>query len=130
MENFIKKLKILLNKEDLNASKFSEIIGVQRSSVSHILSGRNKPSLDFILKIHKSTIDVDLEWLLSSEADQDLNSTTLPKPKQNTKNDLKIDFVKNDNIDRIVIFFSKILNKSKKIGYKIKVKPEFIKYCM
>lgn len=106
MENFIKKLKILLNKEDLNASKFSEIIGVQRSSVSHILSGRNKPSLDFILKIHKSTIDVDLEWLLSNEADQDLNSTTLSKPKQNTKKDLKIDFVKNDNIDRIVIFFS------------------------
>ena len=106
MENFIKKLKILLSKEDLNASKFSEIIGVQRSSVSHILSGRNKPSLDFILKIHKSTIDVDLEWLLSDDAERDLNSTTLSKPKENTKKDLKIDFIKNDNIDRIVIFFS------------------------
>ena len=105
MENFIKKLKILLNKEDLNASKFSEIIGVQRSSVSHILSGRNKPSLYFILKIHKSTIDVDLEWLLSDDPEQDLNSTTLSN-KENTKKDLKIDFIKNDNIDRIVIFFS------------------------
>ena len=106
MENFIKKLKILLSKEDLNASRFSEIIGVQRSSVSHILSGRNKPSLDFILKIHKSTIDVDLEWLLSDDVERDLNSTTLSKPKENTKKDLKIDFIKNDNIDRIVIFFS------------------------
>jgi hypothetical protein len=37
---------------------------VQRSSVSHILSRRNKPSLDFILKIQSQFEDVDFEWLL------------------------------------------------------------------
>ena len=54
MEDFTKKLKLLLENEGLTASKFAEKIGVQRSSVSHVLSGRNKPSLDFILKINKS----------------------------------------------------------------------------
>ena len=53
MKNFVEKLKIIIDNEGLTASKFSEKIGVQRSSVSHILSGRNKPSLDFILKIKK-----------------------------------------------------------------------------
>ena len=52
MEDFTKKLKLLLENEGLTASKFAEKIGVQRSSVSHVLSGRNKPSLDFILKIN------------------------------------------------------------------------------
>jgi len=54
MEDFTKKLKLLLENEGLTASKFAEKIGVQRSSVSHVLSGRNKPSLDFILKINNS----------------------------------------------------------------------------
>jgi transcriptional regulator with XRE-family HTH domain len=46
----------------LNASAFADKIGVQRSSLSHLLSGRNKPSLDFILKIVDVFPDVDLYW--------------------------------------------------------------------
>jgi hypothetical protein len=38
---------------------------VQRSSLSHLLSGRNKPSLDFILKIVDVFPDVDLYWILN-----------------------------------------------------------------
>ena len=54
MNDFTEKLKKIIEDEGLTASKFAEKIGVQRSSVSHVLSGRNKPSLDFILKINKS----------------------------------------------------------------------------
>ena len=45
MESFIKRLLEVLKKKSMSASQFAEKIGVQRSSVSHILSGRNKQCL-------------------------------------------------------------------------------------
>ena len=48
-----------------SASSFSEKIEVQQSSISHIISGRNKPSLDFILKILKAYPEISLYWLLN-----------------------------------------------------------------
>jgi plasmid maintenance system antidote protein VapI len=64
IEDFIKRLEIILDYYSLNASSFADKIGVQRSSLSHLLSGRNKPSLDFILKIVDVFPDVDLYWIL------------------------------------------------------------------
>ena len=59
----------MLNNQ-LSAAAFAERIGVQRSSVSHILSRRNKPSLDFMLKIHEHFREVDLDWLLLGNSKQ------------------------------------------------------------
>ncbi len=53
-----------LNAEGINPTRFAERIGVQRSSISHILSGRNKPSYDFIVKIMESFPSLSPEWLL------------------------------------------------------------------
>jgi transcriptional regulator with XRE-family HTH domain len=50
---------------NLTASAFADEIGVQRSSVSHILSGRNKPSLEFIQKVISKYPKVDAAWLIS-----------------------------------------------------------------
>ena len=66
-EDFIKRLEILLDYYGLNASSFADKIGVQRSSLSHLLSGRNKPSLDFILKILEVFPEVDLYWVLNGK---------------------------------------------------------------
>lgn len=66
-ENFVKRLEIILDYYNLNASAFADKIGVQRSSLSHLLSGRNKPSLDFILKIIEVFPDVDLYWILNGK---------------------------------------------------------------
>jgi transcriptional regulator with XRE-family HTH domain len=66
-EGFIKRLEIILEYYSLNASAFADKIGVQRSSLSHLLSGRNKPSLDFILKILEVFPDVDLYWILNGK---------------------------------------------------------------
>lgn len=63
-EDFVKRLEILMDYYGLNASLFADKISVQRSSISHLLSGRNKPSLDFILKIMDVFPDVDLYWIL------------------------------------------------------------------
>ena len=62
--DFIIRLKKILQRNGLSAAAFAERIGVQRSSVSHILSERNKPSLDFVLKINEHFNDVNIEWLL------------------------------------------------------------------
>ncbi len=50
--------------EKVNASQLSEIIGIQRSTLSHILSGRNMPSLDVIIKLLKAFPEISAEWLL------------------------------------------------------------------
>ena len=63
--DFTNRLKKILNYHQLTASLFADKIGVQRSSISHILSGRNKPSLDFILKVTNTFTDVDIYWLLN-----------------------------------------------------------------
>lgn len=56
-------LKILTGNQ-LSATRFADIIGVQKSSISHILSGRNKPSFDFIEKILLKFPDINPEWLI------------------------------------------------------------------
>lgn len=63
----------LLNNEGLSASKFADIIGVQRSSMSHILSGRNNPSLDFIQKIMRSFPQISGDWLISGSGEMHKN---------------------------------------------------------
>lgn len=62
--NMIDRLKLILEYYNLSSSNFAEKIDVPRSSISHLLSGRNKPSLDFVLKVDKAFEDVTLDWLL------------------------------------------------------------------
>ncbi len=63
------RLLKLLDTEQLSSSKFADVIGVQRSSVSHILSGRNKPSFDFLLKTLKAFPLLNADWLILEEGD-------------------------------------------------------------
>ena len=67
IDDFIKRLEIILDYYALSASGFADKIGVQRSSLSHLLSGRNKPSLDLILKIIENFPEVDLYWILNGK---------------------------------------------------------------
>ena len=57
----------LLDLEQLSPSKFADIIGVQRSSISHVLSGRNKPSFDFLQKTLKAFPGLNASWLMTGE---------------------------------------------------------------
>ena len=60
LEEFIKSKKI-------SKSAFANHIGVQRSSIAHFFSGRNKPSLDFFLKIKERYPETDLNWIISGK---------------------------------------------------------------
>lgn len=51
----------------MTAAQFAEKIGISPSSLSHILSGRNNPSLEVVMKIHKACDYISLDWLLYGE---------------------------------------------------------------
>lgn len=66
-EDFVRRLEKILNYYGLSASAFADKIAVQRSTISHLLTGRNKPSLEFVLKVVKSFPEVNLYWLLNGK---------------------------------------------------------------
>jgi transcriptional regulator with XRE-family HTH domain len=75
----IDRIKEIIKKSGLSNADFSDRIGVQKSSLSHVLSERNKPSLDFVLKILEALPEINSDWLLfgkSSLASQKLPSET------------------------------------------------------
>lgn len=73
----MKRLQSVMEFYDLSAASFADRIEVGRSSISHLLSGRNKPSLDFVMKIVQSFPEVELYWLLNGKGN-------FPKKENNT----------------------------------------------
>ena len=128
--DFNKRLKEIMDNEEESASSFSEKIGVQRSSISHILSGRNKPSLEFVLKIVETYPNIDLYWLLLGSKEYGIKEHTPQSPSQPAKTQEKdlfseavpasstdnrdaqgVTFV-NNSIERIVVFYKEGYFKS------------------
>ncbi len=73
------KIKQILIDKNISPSYFADEIGVQRSSISHILSGRNRPSFDIIQKIIRRFPELGYDWIMEED-------TTQPKPGQNSIN--------------------------------------------
>ncbi len=65
----IERLQTIISYFGLTPSSLADSIGVPRSSISHLLSGRNKPSLDFVLKLVKKYPEVNLYWLLNGKGE-------------------------------------------------------------
>lgn len=61
--DFSKRLQLIMDYYELTASAFADSLQIQRSSISHLLSERNKPSLDFILKLVETYPEVDIFWI-------------------------------------------------------------------
>ena len=91
-ERFLERLEFLMENNQLNATAFAEKIGVQRSSVSHILSKRNRPSLEFMLKIHEHFKEVNLEWLILGNQ----NIPLLTPPPKDTNETSELDLIQED----------------------------------
>ncbi|NOY47437.1 MAG: helix-turn-helix transcriptional regulator [Chlorobi bacterium] len=100
-EDFIKRLQKIINFYSLSAATFADKIGVQRSSISHILSGRNRPSLEFVMKVLSSFPEVNLYWLLNGTG-------TFPSQNEsNLQDNIKTRASESmrKEIDRIVVFY-------------------------
>ncbi len=85
MESINDRIQKLLLEKEISASEFSKKINVQRSSISHIINGRNKPSLEIVTKICKVYPDVKLDWLILGE-NYESDSPTPTDPKNIQKN--------------------------------------------
>lgn len=116
-EQFTKRLQKVIDFYGESASSFAEKIGVQRSSISHILSGRNKPSLDFVLKILSTFPEVELYWLMNGKGIFPATTQQLQHPKtvnkKETEDPIKRSLTtistpidsEDKIIERIVIFY-------------------------
>jgi transcriptional regulator with XRE-family HTH domain len=114
---FAERLNKLMDHYQLSASGFADRIQVQRSSISHLLSGRNKPSLDFVLKVVKEFDEVELYWLLNGKGTfpSEIGSTPIQNQEKQpkAKSDRSLSFEKDlanavdqsKKIERIVLFF-------------------------
>lgn len=98
IDDFVKRLENILDYYGLNASAFADKIGIQRSGMSHLLSGRNKPSLDFIMKILEVFPDVDLYWILTGKGNFPKNNeaisleiSKIPRPVLSDESSLPTD---------------------------------------
>jgi len=103
IDEFINRIYILIEEHQLNASSLADKIGVQRSSLSHILSKRNKPSLDFILKIHQKFDKIELNWLLFGQKSNDEISKNYSKTVNSSDLDTNFDLqLKKNKIKEII----------------------------
>lgn len=120
IDDFVNRLETLFEYYGITASGFADKIGVQRSSLSHLLSGRNKPSLDLILKIVQTFPEIDLYWILNGKGnfpkteDQFFKTTEQEKVVSEEKNVSKIELLEDkteksnfsdSEIERIVVFY-------------------------
>ena len=117
-EDFAKRLHQILDYYQLSATALADKLEVNRSTISHLLSGRNKPSLDFVMKLLSHFPEVDLYWLMNGSGQFPKTQDTFqPHPQGDDFRIKKISdqdetgsfpsFRSKDDreIERIVIFF-------------------------
>lgn len=64
MELIKDRISHILRAKNLTATQFAELMQIQPSNVSHLLSGRNKPSLDFLIKLKEVFPEYNYEWII------------------------------------------------------------------
>lgn len=108
MESFKDRLAHILRSKNLTGSQFAGLVGIQPSNVSHLLSGRNNPSLDFLVKLKETFPEYNFDWLIMGK--KPITSVDSIMPKDNTTErsadgQMSIDIVdeKNENIGDIDI---------------------------
>lgn len=109
--NITERLQYIMKLNNLSAAAFADKIEVQRSSISHILSGRNKPSLEFIQKVLAAFPKVSSDWLLTGNTATNENIPTdkvesEPNPTYNSPPTPSNKLEGNKKIQKIVVFYT------------------------
>ena len=125
--DFVKRLEKILEFYQLTATAFAEEVDFNRSTISHLLSGRNKPSLEFVIKLLAKFPEVEMNWLLfgkgsfPSTSEKKTIATPL-KQKSNLNEEKTLDLFSEEiirgnketaeschssrQVDKIVIFYN------------------------
>jgi DNA-binding XRE family transcriptional regulator len=99
MEN---RILNIIEKYQLSSNAFAQEIEVNRSTISHILSGRNKPSIEVLQKILKRFPDISAAWLLLGQGG--INDESKPSSPVQTQQKSTLETIK--SIDKIVVFYT------------------------
>ena len=108
---FSERLKKVMEYYNLTATALADSITIQRSSISHLLSGRNKPSLAFVMKVLDKYPTVELYWLLNGKGDfpktieKRISPTPSPNQEKVTVSSISKKSSENSEIDKIVVFY-------------------------
>jgi len=110
------RIKKLINDKKMNSAQFASEIGIAASSLHHIVSGRNNPSLEVIQKILSRFPEINAEWLINGQ-NQPYRSDFIQEENQNelfeitsetTNNEedkLKANLKSNKKIEKIIFFY-------------------------
>ena len=107
-ETILNRIKKIIENNDLTNSEFAEIIGVPKSSISHLLSERNKPSLDIITKISEKFDEITTDYLIFGST---LSKKSQIKPSNDLFSSSDIDNTKdsvkesNNKVKSIIIIY-------------------------
>ena len=107
-ETILNRIKKIIENNDLTNSEFAEIIGVPKSSISHLLSERNKPSLDIITKISEKFDEITTDYLIFGSS---LSKKSQIKPSNDLFSSSDIDNSKdsvkesNNKVKSIIIIY-------------------------
>ena len=107
-ETILNRIKKIIENNDLTNSEFAEIIGVPKSSISHLLSERNKPSLDIITKISEKFDEITTDYLIFGSS---LSKKSQIKPSKDLFSSSDIDNTKdsvkesNNKVKSIIIIY-------------------------
>lgn len=71
----------IMRAKNLTATQFADQLQVQRSGISHLLSGRNKPSIDFIMKLKETFPEYSLDWLIMGKGAITVSDSAVYKKK-------------------------------------------------
>lgn len=105
MEDIKDRLAHILRAKNLTASQFAELMEIQPSNVSHLLNGRNKPSLDFLIKLKEVFPEYSFDWIINGKKPITINE---PNPVLSDKQEIKFDDDRVMEFDNIEDSFPKI----------------------
>jgi len=107
-KNILHRIKKIITDNNLSNSEFAEKIGIPKSSVTHLLSERNNPSLDVIIKISESFDNISLDYLIFGHKKiKEIPSKTLNKISDEIDEETSEDSVKdsNNNLKSIILIY-------------------------
>jgi Helix-turn-helix. len=93
------RLQEIMDKEGMNAGKFADAIGIQRSALSHIMSGRNNPSLDVLMKVISKFDYISTDWLIFGKGQMYKHQIENNAPSKPLTNELFPDNLPSDSIE-------------------------------
>ncbi len=115
-ETVLNRIKKIIEDNNLTNSEFADKIGIPRSSISHLLSERNKPSLDLITKISENFDQISTDYLIFGTSESKINQK---EPIRELFSSEDMDYTKdsvkesNNNVKSIIIIYEN--NKFEKI---------------